>query len=365
LGTLTDDDCTIVDGRVGGHFREIEFELADDAPSETVHDVVGRLRDAGAADGEPLPKVVRALGPTATLPADVVSHAVGKPATVDAVIRHAISDAVAKLVANDPVVRIGEDPEGVHQARVATRRLRSHLRTFRELLDPEWTQSLRDELGWLGDELGAVRDADVLLMRLEDRVSELEPDDQAAAAPLLQRLVSDREAARAVLLDGLRSDRYLQLLDRLVDAAQRPRVVMLVGVDHEEMLRDLVRAPWKHMRNSVDDLEDPAPDAALHAVRIRAKRARYAAEVVEPAFGKPARAFAKAVTDVQDVLGEHQDSVVAAAWLRANALTLGDPSAVYVAGELGAMERAAAEESRAAWPKVWKHASAKRLRDWL
>jgi CHAD domain-containing protein len=168
-----------------------------------------------------------------------------------------------------------------------------------------------------------------------------------------------------VLLDGLRSDRYLQLLDRLVDAAQRPRVVMLVGVDHEEMLRDLVRAPWKHMRNSVDDLEDPAPDAALHAVRIRAKRARYAAEVVEPAFGKPARAFAKAVTDVQDVLGEHQDSVVAAAWLRANALTLGDPSAVYVAGELGAMERAAADESRDAWPKVWKHASAKRLRDWL
>ena len=62
----------------GGHFREIEFELADDAPSETVHDVVGRLRAAGAADGEPLPKVVRALGPTATLPADVVSYRGGQ-----------------------------------------------------------------------------------------------------------------------------------------------------------------------------------------------------------------------------------------------------------------------------------------------
>ena len=135
-------------------------------PRRPSRDVVERLRGAGAADGEPLPKVVRALGPTATLPADVVSYSVGKPATVDAVIRHAISDPVAKLVANDPVVRIGEDPEGVHQARVATRRLRSHLRTFRDLLDPEWAQSLRDELGWLGDELGAVRDADVLLERL-------------------------------------------------------------------------------------------------------------------------------------------------------------------------------------------------------
>jgi CHAD domain-containing protein len=365
VGTIIDDDCTIVDGRVGGRFREIELELAEDAPSTAVRDVVARLRDAGAADGDPLPKVVRALGPTATAPADVVSYAVGKPATVDGVIRHAISDAVAKLVASDPVVRIGEDPEGVHQARVATRRLRSHLRTFRDLLDPEWTRSLRDELKWLGDELGAVRDADVLLDRLEGRVAELELDDEIAAAPLLQRLRDDRKAARAVLLDGLRADRYLQLLDRLVDAAQRPRVVMLVGTDHDETLRDLVRKPWKHLRNAVDDLPDPAPDTALHEVRIRAKRARYAAEVVEPAFGKPARNFAKAVTEVQDVLGEHQDSVVAAAWLRANALTLGDPRAVYVAGELGAMERAAADSSRAAWPKVWKKASAKRLRDWL
>jgi CHAD domain-containing protein len=365
VGTITDDDCTIVDGRVGGRFREIELELADDAPPKTVDDVVNRLRDAGADDDAPLPKVVRALGPTATAPADVVSYAVGKPATVDGVIRHAISDAVAKLVASDPVVRIGEDPEGVHQARVATRRLRSHLRTFRDLLDPEWTQSLRDELKWLGDELGAVRDADVLLDRLEGRVGELELDDEIAAAPLLQRLRDDREAARTLLLDALRADRYLRLLDRLVDAAQRPRVVMLVGTDHDETLRDLVRKPWKHLRNAVDDLPDPAPDAALHQVRIRAKRARYAAEVVEPAFGKAARNFAKAVTEVQDVLGEHQDSVVAAAWLRANALTLGDPRAVYVAGELGAMERAAAETSRATWPKVWKKASAKPLRDWL
>jgi CHAD domain-containing protein len=119
------------------------------------------------------------------------------------------------------------------------------------------------------------------------------------------------------------------------------------------------------LRTAVDDLPDPAPDPELHQVRIRAKRARYAAEVVEPGFGKDARKFAKAVTDVQDVLGEHQDSVVAAAWLRANALELGDARAVYVAGELGAMERAAAEASRREWPKVWKQANAKRLRDWL
>lgn len=366
VGTLTDDECTVLDGRVLTQFRELELELDDDAPSELVADVITRLRASGAGDPDPVPKVVRALGPQATAPSDFVPYSVGTPATVDAVIRHAISESVAKLIENDPVVRIGDDPEGVHQARVATRRLRSHLRTFRALLEPEWAEQLRDELGWLGNELGAVRDADVLLDRLQARISDLEnEDDRVAAVPLTNRLVHDREAARAVLLDGLRSDRYLQLLDRLVEAAHRPHVVMVVGMDHAETLRSLVRAPWRHLRKAVDSLPDPTPDAALHAVRIRAKRARYAAEVVEPAFGKPAREFAKAITGVQDVLGEHQDAVVAAAWLRANALTLGDPAAVFVAGELGAVEHAAAHESRAEFPDAWKRARGKRMRSWL
>ena len=132
------------------------------------------------------------------------------------------------------------------------------------------------------------------------------------------------------------------------------------------MLRDLVRSPWQHLRNAVAALPDPAPDAALHAVRIRAKRARYAAEVVEPAFGKPARDFAKALTDVQDVLGEHQDAVVAgrvaAGRPRSRSAT---PRAVYVAGELGAVERAAADDVPGRVAEAWQAARAKRLRRWL
>lgn len=365
IGALTDDTCTIVDGRTGGTFREVELELAPDADDDALDEVADRLRDAGGSDADPTPKVARALGVAAHEPPDVVSYPVGTPPTVEAVVRHAISDAVAKLVASDPVVRIGEDPEGVHQARVATRRLRSHLRTFRALLEPAWTESLRDELGWLGDELGAVRDADVLLDRLRSRVEGLDDADRAAAQPILDRIAADQAAARAVLLDGLRSPRYLELLDRLVDAAHRPRVVMRVADDDADLLRALVRRPWKQLRKAVAALPDPPADAALHAVRIKAKRARYAAEVMEPAFGKPARRFAKELTHVQDVLGEHQDAVVAGTWLRATALTLGDPAAVYAAGELGAAERAAAETSRAEWPAAWRAASRKRLRRWL
>ncbi|MBM3658973.1 MAG: CHAD domain-containing protein [Actinobacteria bacterium] len=365
LGILTDDVCTVVDGPRPATFREIEIELAPDADDHAVDDLVAALRRSGTGAPDPTPKVVRALGPTATEPSELLVHPVPRPPTVDAVIRHALSDAVAKLVVADPVARLGDDIEGVHQARVATRRLRSHLRTFGPLLDPEWAEGLREEIGWLADELGAVRDADVLRARIEDRVAGLDEEDRAAAAPIVERLVADQAAARTVLLDGMRSPRYLTLLDHLVDAAQRPRVVARVERDDAATLRDLVRRPWNRLRDAVRDLPDVPPDPALHAVRIKAKRARYAAEVMEPAFGRPARDFAKALTRVQDVLGEHQDAVVAGRWLRATALTLGDAGAVYAAGELGAVERAAADASRAAWPKAWTAASRGRLRRWL
>jgi CHAD domain-containing protein len=365
LGILTDDTCRALPDEPTAAFREIELELAPDAPDDALDGVVACLEAAGATGADPTPKVARVLGPAATRPPDVVAYPVGAPPTVDAVIRHAISEAVLKLVTSDPVVRIGDDIEGVHQARVATRRLRSHLRTFRSMLDPEWAQSLRDELGWLGDELGAVRDADVLLDRLRGRIATLDDDDQAAAQPILDRIAAQQEQARAVLLDGMRSTRYLALLDRLVDAAHRPRVVARFGGDDAAALRALVRGPWRQLRRAVAHLPDPAPDPALHAIRIKAKRARYAAEVMEPAFGPPARALARALTRVQDVLGEHQDAVVAGAWLRATALTLDDPAAVYAAGELGAAERAAADASRAEWPRVWRAASKRSLRAWL
>ena len=100
-------------------------------------------------------------------------------------------------------------------------------------------------------------------------------------------------------------------------------------------------------------------------MRRRAKQARYAAEAVEPAFGKPARDFARALTDVQDVLGEHQDGVVAAAWLRTAARQVHDGHAAFVAGELVALEHETALAARRAWPAVWQRASRKKHHQWL
>src|SRR5262249_20554557 len=125
-----------------------------------------------------------------------------------------------------------------------------------------------------------------------------------------------------------------------------------------------VREPWGRLRATVDELPEDPPDAQLHEVRIEAKRCRYAAEAVAPAIGKRARAFAKAIADLQDVLGEHQDAVVAEAWLREVA-SAAIGREVFVAGQLASPERLEIDRTRKAWGEVWQAASKKKLRQWL
>ncbi len=367
LAELTDDDVQVCDGdRLVDRFRELEIELADGVPADRVDEIVERLRAAGARPPEPTPKVVRALGPRAQGQPDLVPVQVGKGATVEEVLRAALSAAAAKLVASDAGIRTGDDPEDIHDARVATRRVRSHLRTFRTVVDEQWANNLRAELKWLGGLLGAVRDAEVLQARLLAKVDRLPESDQPAARRLLTSLDRQRTDGRKTLLDAMRSDRYLELLERVIAAAQRPRVLLRVeDEDDRKVMQDLARRPWNHLRDAVGDLPDEPADEELHAVRIRAKRARYAVEAVSPVFGKPARQFARALTDLQDVLGEHQDAVVAGKWLRDTAAATGEEMLGFVAGELVALERDDALHARAAWPKAWRAANRKRLHSWL
>jgi len=287
------------------------------------------------------------------------------PDPYDRVVRAAFAACVQQIIDHDPRIRVGGDPEDVHQARVGTRRLRSHLGTFKSLLDERWVSGLRDELRWLGDVLGAVRDAEVLLERLEGKVARLAPVDGPAAEKLLDHLRADLDRRREQLVTAMRKDRYVSLLDRVVDAARRPR--LLLRVDHDsdaEVLRSLVRKRWSRLEAAVDELGPDPEDAQLHEIRIDAKRARYAAEAVTSAFGKPARAFAKALTGLQDVLGEHQDAVIAAEWLRANAASRADAMG-FAAGQLAALERQDALAARQGWQAAWKQASRGRLRKWL
>jgi CHAD domain-containing protein len=367
LAELVDDEVSVLDGaRLAARFRELEVEFTDAAPADLVDRVADRLRAAGAGEPEQIPKIVRALGPRALDPPDLVAPPKLDFASIPReVLRAAVANSTKRLLANDPGVRMGEDAEAVHQARVATRRLRSDLKTFRRVVDPDWDASMRAELKWLGGLLGAVRDDDVLLERLEHRVADLPRSDRDAGKRLLDGLREHRGHARTELLDAMRSSRYVELVDRLLAAA---RSIPSSGdpAELELELGDLVRTPWKKLRKAVKELDDDPPDEELHAVRIRAKRCRYAAEAVAPAVGKAAKQFAAAVEQVQEVLGEHQDAVVAGQWLRTHAADGGGRvESAFVAGELAAREEVAADASRAEWPKAWKEAKRRSLRRWM
>jgi CHAD domain-containing protein len=367
LAEVVDDEVQVLDGRrIVARFRELEVELAADADADVLKQVLDRLRQAGAtAADEPMPKYLRALaGRERVLGPEVVEPEVDGDASVEALLRHDLAAGILRLFRHEAGVRLGEDPEAVHQARVATRRLRSTLRTFSSLLDPEWTGRLRDELKWLADLLGAVRDTDVLLGRFQEHLAALPAADAKAGPRLLAGLIDQRDSARRALLRGMAQERYAVLLDDLVAAAAAP--LLLPGADRRaaEIMPPLVAGPWKKLRKAVRKAGDEPGDDALHQIRIRAKRARYAAEAVEPVIGRPAERFADAAADLQDVLGDHHDAVVGEAWLR-QAAGSARRDAALVAGLLIAAERASAARSRDGWRQVWKALDRKRLRAWL
>jgi CHAD domain-containing protein len=366
LAELADDDVQVLDGRrIVARFRELEVELDEAADDDLLDQVVERLVEAGAQPDDPTPKYLRALGGRErTLGPEIVPPELDGGAGVDALLRHDLATGTLRLFRHEAGVRTGEDPEAVHQARVASRRLRSTLRTFSSLLDPEWTDRLRDELKWLADLLGQVRDTDVLLERFSEHLGALPEADAKVGPRLLARLVDQRDSARRRLLAGMATERYAVLLDDLVAAAAAP--ALLPGADRPaaEVMPPLVARPWRKLRKAVRKAGDDPDDHQLHQIRIRAKRARYAAEAVEPVIGKPAEDFADAVADLQSVLGDHQDAVVGEAWLR-EAAGSARRDVALVAGELIAAERASAADTRARWRKVWKAASRKKLRAWL
>lgn len=365
LADVVDDEVSVFDGRhVALRFREVEAELVGDADEELLQEIVARMRAAGAGAPDPTPKVMRALGPRATGPPELVVPELEKDASARDVLQAGVTRAVLRVLTNDAGVRLTDDVEAVHQARVGTRRLRSDLRTFAPLLDEHWVESLRTELGWFADLLGAVRDADVLIGRLAEDIGLLDAADAAHGSQLLTRVRRQRKEGRAALLAAMRSKRYIALLEALVDAARDPRVLPAAAGPAKEVLPQLARTQWTALAKAVKRAGREPDDVVLHGIRIRAKRARYAADVAALVVGKPAIRFSEAVEGVQEVLGEHQDACVRRAWLRDVASSL-TPEGALVAGQLIAMSTNEADRRREEWPDAWKQANEGRLRSWL
>jgi CHAD domain-containing protein len=328
---VTVDEVTVMDAqRVASEFVELEIELREGAP-DGLRRIAKELERAGASARDLTPKLFRvlALEPRA------------RAKTPFERLRRMLREQFDQVLAHDPGTRLGTDPESLHDMRVAVRRARALLRAGSPLIATD-TQMLSLELRWLGSVLGDVRDLDVLLDRLRRDAASLDAGDRAAAARLLRALERERTRTRRTLLKALDGQRYDALLDRFDEV-----LTALEPSTSKASLDDLARREFKRLRRDVHALGREPADDALHALRRRGKRTRYAHEL---SGEKKVVQRAKAL---QDILGEHHDSVVAEERIRA--LSHDAPAdQALAAGLLIERERAKRREARASWRGKWR-----------
>lgn len=259
--------------------------------------------------------------------------------------------------AHERGARTGRDPEDLHEMRVAVRRLRAILRASRAMFERRWTEGLRGELEWLGAALGQVRDLDVLRESLRSGIKALPAAERRIGTVLLDDVEQDCTKARGSLRAALAGPRYRRLLRRLDGALRRPRVVT-----PELSLLEVAAKEFAKLRAAVKDLPKHPADEDLHVVRIKVKRARYAAELVREAAGRAGERFLAQAKALQDVLGEHQDSVVLERRLReAPDRSAGLRAVKRTLIKLGRKRR---KETRAAFREEWRKLKRRGRKAW-
>ena len=373
LAQVTDDCVEALRTPVAGDaalpqvWREVHVALLG-GRRKLLDRVDERLAKAGVGHVVPGSRLADVLGAvpapplTSTLPSDAAGQ----------LVQQRLHELVSDLRTRDPVVREGL-PEGVHAMRVATRRLRSHLATARPFLDRSVTDPLRDELSWLAEALGGVRDAEVRSERLDESVEHLVEDRPEVnwgpvrvRSALWSPLAAQHRRALAELDEVLTSQRYALALERLRDLVTDPPWTEKAGRSVRRSYRRRTQRQLDRLRERMAAALDAdlAPDVraeALHEARKTAKRARYAIEPLRPVLGKPAAKLVRRLKDLQAILGEHQDAVVTRDYLQTLSQEQGsslDPAAVLTAGALIERESRAAEQydarAAAAWSKLEK-----------
>jgi CHAD domain-containing protein len=341
LARITVASIALLDGRRATRsFHEIELERLAAGQKELAA-LESALRKAGA-------KKTNDAGPLELALAGEPRPELSLPTSSLELLRPYLREQYARMLAHDPGVRVGDDPEDLHQLRVATRRLRSVLGTARPILDRAWVDEMRSELAWLAGELGPTRDLDVLIPYLREEAGDLEPADRKALAPLFEKLEASRADARGRALEALRSERYLALLAGIDAAAAGPPA----GGDGS--LRAEARKEFKKLRRAMRAVDEAPTEEAIHRARIKGKRARYATELLEDELGRAAGKLLSAAKGFQDAAGEHQDAVVAEARIRSLLRGVRSQRTALAAGMLVGRQRERRRAAAEALPKAWR-----------
>jgi CHAD domain-containing protein len=259
----------------------------------------------------------------------------------------------------DGTQRRHTEVERIHQSRVALRRVRSNLRTFRLALDPKWGTALRAECSWYADLLGQARDLHII----RDIVTKSGPAVVGTEDVLLLEAVVDERSA--TVLQDIRAERgkprRFQLTEQMMVLWDGPEFKPKAERPAADVLPRMLRRTWSDLRGAARTARKNPVDANLHRLRIRLKDMRYGCETVALVEGGPALKTARACERMTTKLGDLHDADYSIDWLESLASDrpeLADPIAALVA-----FQREVASRCRKGWKKDLKEVE-RRWRTW-
>jgi len=347
---LDETAITVADGQRPARLRRVEVELAEEKADE-LRPIVETLRHSCGLQPASLSKFEMGLlthGVVIPGPPDLGPTSVGPDATLAELAYAVVRKQILVMLEKEPVTRLGEDVEELHDMRVATRRLRAAFDLFADVLSSR-AQTLRVELAWLAERLGAVRDLDVQIERMADMArwtATWAGDDPNPLDELRRLLVSDRDAARQELLDALDCTRWDRLSTGLVSLARQPplRQPQTARLSAVAAVPDRVEQRHRAVMKAARRAQRSGEARDFHRLRIRCKRLRYSLEFTADIYEGRAEHFTRRLAKLQDSLGLVQDAEVATARLLALATQRGgrlSPLTVFAMG--GVAERYRAE----------------------
>jgi CHAD domain-containing protein len=363
LGEIALDETVISrpHGEPQTSMQRVEVEALTEV-REPLQSLVKSLRSDCALEAASDTKYSQGLKSVGLAPGPAPEFA---PATVDAsmsIVEVALANLRRYLSAwnlHEPGARLGDDPEALHDLRVAGRRLDAVLRQFRSSLPAPFLE-IRPTLKKVLRTLGEARDLDVALIELEAFGRELPKSDRESIEPLKRHLASERGRARGRMLsvlDSVSVQKDLQHLTSLLAAPsaasqQQPSPELALNVAPE-----MVRRRYRKVRKGADLLTLDSSMAAYHGARGQVKKLRYALEAVAVIYGKPADEMLRALRRWQEKLGVQQDAAVASRRLQAlaGAPPKGIPPAtLFLMGRFAEHYAGAAARARKSHAKAYR-----------
>jgi triphosphatase len=331
-GEVSLDASEIPVGEDTVELRRVEVE-AETAPTSGLHDFVDGMRSDLDLTLATLSKYETGLYASGLDPEGDTGFG---PARIEPSMRSGeVAFAVlrrqfAEMRAHEGGTRLGEDPEELHDMRVPTRRMRAAIKVFRDAL-PERARWFGEELRWVAQALGEVRDLDVQTEGLEGWRQGADEESSRSLDKILGITEKRRAEARENMLAVLDSDRYEILESSFAEMLRRGPEREVAQTDGRDLAGEpitavapaLVTRRYRKWRKAAKRLDASSSPEAFHDTRKKGKRLRYTLEFVSEVYGEPVRKLVAPLKALQDDLGDHQDSVVAAEYLHELGTTTG------------------------------------------